>query len=68
MINEQIFLKMTNNLILCLKRNDWMESKCFSDPEIVFASRKHNIIDIISFKNFSYILTEDGLILSSTKK
>ena len=31
-INDLIFIKIKNNLILHLKKNDWMETKSFSDP------------------------------------
>ncbi len=47
MLNGQIFLKTKNNLIFNLKRNDWMETKAFSDPEFVYASQNNNIKDII---------------------
>ncbi len=66
MVNEQIFLKMENNLVFYLKRNDWMETKTFSDPEFVVAS-KNNIKNIASFKGYNYFLTTEGNIISASR-
>ncbi len=56
MIQERIFLKLENNLIIYLRRNDWTETKSFSDPEIVQASKKFNIVEIVGNKKEIYFL------------
>ena len=66
-IDELIFLHMKNNLILYLKRNDWMETKSFSDPEIFNASKNLLISDIVAFKQQIFFLTKEGRLYSTTK-
>jgi hypothetical protein len=58
---------MKNNLILYLKRNDWTETKTFSDPEIVNASKNLLILDIASSKQQYFFLTKEGKLYTTTK-
>lgn len=51
---------MKNNLILHFKKNDWMETKTFSDPEIILISKTSEIINIVFFKSAFYLLGKEG--------
>ena len=66
-IDEHIFLHMKNNLIVSFKRNDWMETKSFSDPEIVNASKSLLISDVVTSKQQLFFLTKEGKLYTTTK-
>jgi hypothetical protein len=66
-IDEHIFLHMKNNLIFSLKRNDWMETKSFSDPEIVNVSKNLLISDVVASKQQLFFLTKEGKLYTTTK-
>lgn len=61
-VDGNIFLKMNNNQLIHFKKNDWMETKSFSDPRLVIASKNCDIIDIKSTKRTFYFLAKDGLL------
>lgn len=57
MVDENIFLKMKNNQIVHFRKNDWMETKSFSDPKFLLISKTFDIVDIKSLKGTYYFLT-----------
>lgn len=65
MVDGNIFLKMQNNQIVQFKKNDWMETKSFSDPKLVLVSKTCDIIDIKSLKDTFYFLTKEGNLYSA---
>lgn len=65
MVDGNIFLKMQNNQIVQFKKNDWMETKSFSDPKLVLVSKTCDIIDIKSLKDTFYFLTKEGTLYSA---
>jgi len=65
MVGGNIFLKVKNNQIVHFKKNDWMETKAFSDPKLVLASKTCDIIDIKSVKGTYYFLTSEGSLYST---
>ena len=58
MVDENIFLKMINNQIVHFRKNDWMETKSFSDPKLLLISKTFDILDIKSLKGTYYFLTK----------
>lgn len=58
MIDGNIFLKMQNNQVVHFKKNDWMETKSFSDPKLLPISKAHDIVDIKKIKESYYFLTK----------
>lgn len=59
-VDGNIFLKMSNNQLIHFKKNDWMETKSFSDPRLVIMSKNCDIVDIKSNKRNLYFLAKDG--------
>ena len=65
MVDGNIFLKMQNHQIVQFKKNDWLETKSFSDPKLVLASKTCDIVDIKSLKDNFYFLTKEGTLYSA---
>lgn len=65
MVEGTIFLKMKNNQIVHFKKNDWMETKSFSDPKLLLISKTSHVLDIKYIKNVYYFLAKDGNLYSS---
>lgn len=66
-IDDLILLHMKSNIILYLKRNDWMETKSFSDPEVINASKDLLISEIVATKQQMFFLTKEGKVYTTTK-
>lgn len=64
----EIYLIDEEQKILHLKRNEWYETKSYSDPAIVEGLGGKKIKSIAPAISHNYFLTEDGKIFISTKK
>lgn len=64
----EIFLVDEAQKILHLKRNEWYETKSYSDPAIVEGFGEKIIKSIAPAISHNYFLTEDGKVYISTKK
>jgi hypothetical protein len=63
-----IFLLGEDNQVFHLKRNEWYETKSYSDPMAVEGLGGNNIKSIAPALNNNYFLTEDGKVFLSSKK
>ena len=64
----EVFLLAESGQVLHLKRNEWYETKSYSDPQVVEGISGQKIKNIAAALNGNYFLTEDGKVYSSSKK
>jgi hypothetical protein len=64
---SDIFLKTPSQAVYHLRRNEWYETKTYSDPIPVEGLEEKNIASIVPGGNYNYFLIDNGLIFRSEK-